>query len=262
MNALPDAGRRDSGDRPPSWLLALIEAPRALSEAASLIPARGMLRRLPPGDGHPVMTLPGFLASGVSMRPMRRYLRHWGYEAHCWSLGRNLGLTPERDLERLLDERLQSIHAESGRKVSLVGWSLGGLIARELARRQSNLVRSVIALGSPFGNPRATNAWRLYELMTGTRLDDESVRLRVSVLREPLADVPVTAIYSNSDAIVAASIAKLPAGDRVENIGIRTSHFGMGFHPAVLYVIADRLRQPPDDWRPFEIGGPCRLFYY
>ncbi len=251
----------ESEVRPPSWLLALVEAPRVLSEASSLLPARGLLRSLPPGDGHAVMTLPGFLASDRSMRLLRGYLRHWGYAAHPWSLGRNLGLSRERDIERLLDDRLRAIHAGSGGKVSLVGWSLGGLFAREMARRNTELVRTVITLGSPFGNPRATNAWRLYEVMTGTRLDDDAIRQRVGALREPVPGVPVSAIYSHSDAIVSASIARLPPGDQVENIGISTSHFGMGFNPAVLYAIADRLRQPPGQWRPFEIRGLGRLFY-
>ncbi len=91
---------------PPSLLLALIEAPRALSEASALIPMHPLLSSLPPGDGHAVMTLPGFLATDRSMRVMRRYMRRWGYDDQRWELGRNVGLTWQRDLEQLLDERL------------------------------------------------------------------------------------------------------------------------------------------------------------
>ncbi len=246
----------------PSWLWALLEAPRALSEATTLIPARSLLKGLPPGDGHPVMTLPGFLASDRSTRVLRRYIYHWGYDSFRWRLGRNLGPSRQGNFERMLDARLEKIYKETGRKVSLVGWSLGGLYAREMARRNPDIVRSVITLGSPHGNPKATNAWRLYEALSGIRVDDKMIQHRVQQLREPVGDVPVTAIFSKSDAIVSAKIAKLPPGKKVENIGISTSHIGMGFNPVVLYLIADRLRQPKDDWAPFEISGMRKIFYH
>ncbi|RLA30442.1 MAG: alpha/beta hydrolase [Gammaproteobacteria bacterium] len=246
----------------PSWLLALLEAPRALTEASSLIPAHSLLKSLAAGDGHAVMTLPGFLASDRSTRTLRRYMRNWGYDAHRWEQGRNLGPSRTHDVEGILDARLEDIFQQSGGKVTLVGWSLGGLFAREMARRNPQLVRSVITLGSPLGNPRATNAWRLYELVSGIKIDDEMIRQRVEKLRAPTIDVPITAIYSKTDAVVAWQIAKLPPGDRVENIGIATSHLGMGFNPAVLYAIADRLRQADEDWRPFEISGFRNIFYH
>lgn len=246
----------------PSWLLTLLEAPRALTEATALIPTRSLLRNLPPGDGHAVLVLPGFMASDRSTRTLRRYMRTWGYSSWRWDLGRNTGLTRYRDLERMLDDRLESIACQSGGKVSLVGWSLGGLLATEMARRSPELVRSVITLGSPLGDPRATNAWRLYELITGTSIDDESVKRRIDRLRGGLPNIPVTAIYSKSDAVVSWQIAKLPTGDRVDNIGIAASHFGMGFNPAVLYAVADRLRQPEDSWTPFEIRGLRNLFFH
>lgn len=251
-----------TGTRAPSLLLALLEAPRALTEASALLPARALLKKLPPGDGHGVMTLPGFLASDSSTRVMRRYMREWGYDAFRWDLGRNLGLTSERDLETLLDERLHWLFEASGGKVSLVGWSLGGLLAREMARRRPQLVRNVITLGSPLGDPRATNVWRLYEIMSGMGIDDEAIRARIEKVREPIEDVPVTAIYSRSDAVVSWQIAKLPDGDMTENIGINTSHFGMGFNPAVLFAIADRLRQAEGNWSPFEISGFRNLFFH
>jgi pimeloyl-ACP methyl ester carboxylesterase len=246
----------------PSWLLSLLEIPRALSEAASLIPTRSMLKKLPKGDGHPVITLPGFLASGRSMRTVRKHLRIWGYDAQCWNLGRNLGLTSERDLESLLDDRLHEVFDSSGEKVSLIGWSLGGLLAREVARRNPDLVRSVILLGSPIGDPKSTNVWRLYESVSGQKVDEEAIRRRVDSLRQPIDGVPMTAIYSLSDAVVSAQIAQLPPGPMVENVGVAASHLGMGFNPAVLYVIADRLKQHSDDWKQFEIDGFRNLFFH
>ena len=246
----------------PSWLLALFEAPRAIAEATSLIPANSMLNGLAPGDGHTVMTLPGFLATDRSTRILRRYLDAWGYDAKSWKLGRNLGPSFERNIEALLDDRLVRLFRRSRGKVSLVGWSLGGLFAHEMARRHPDMVRSVITLGSPLGNPRATNAWRLFEYVSGMDIDGEAIQQRIEVVRTPIQGVPVTAIYSKSDAVVSWQIAKLPAGDLVENVGIAASHFGMGFNPAVLYVIADRLRQSADSWQPFRISGFRNLFYH
>ena len=243
-------------------LLALLEAPRAITEASTLLPARSLLKNLPEGDGHAVMTLPGFLASDRSTRVLRRYIAEWGYDARRWEQGRNLGLSRQLDIERLLDERLHDLFERSGDKISLVGWSLGGLFAIEMARRNPQYVRSVIALGSPIGNPKATNAWWLHQTLSGIDIDDEAIQQRVQTLRDPLPEVPVTAIYSNSDAIVSSDIARLPPADNVENIGIRTSHLGMGFNPVVLYAIADRLRQPLDEWSPFDISRARRLFYH
>ena len=162
----------------------------------------------------------------------------------------------------MLDARLEKIYKETGRKVSLVGWSLGGLYAREMARRNPDIVRGVITLGSPHGDPKATNAWRIYEALSGISVDDSIITERVENLRDPVGAVPVTAIFSKSDAIVSAEIAKLPPGSMVENIGISTSHLGMGFNPLVLYLIADRLRQPKDEWMPFEISGFRNIFYH
>jgi pimeloyl-ACP methyl ester carboxylesterase len=208
------------------------------------------------------MTLPGFLATDRSTRVLRQYCNDWGYDSRPWDQGRNLGLSHSRDLEQVLDERLEELYRQSGRKVSLIGWSLGGLFAREMARRNPARVRSVITLGSPLGNPRATNAWRLYELLSGTSIDEDRIRNRVRALRHPLKNVPMTAIYSRSDAIVSSQISRLPAGKFVENIGTNMSHLGMGFNPAVLYAIADRLRQPEGCWQPFEIRGFRNLFFH
>ena len=112
------------------------------------------------------------------------------------------------------------------------------------------------------GDPKATNAWRIYEALSGISVDDQLITDRVEKFREPVGDVPVTAVFSKSDAIVSAEIARLPRGNKVENIGISTSHIGMGFNPVVLYLIADRLRQSQDDWMPFEISGFRNLFYH
>lgn len=247
--------------RPPSALLALTELPRAIAELGSLPFASGWLASAPRGDGHPVLVLPGFIASDTSTAILRRYLKKLGYDAHAWELGRNLGPRAiGREGEKLV-KRLRTIHELTGQKVSLVGWSLGGVMARLVARRTPDAVRQVISLGSPFtGNPRATNVWRTYQLLTGQRMDDAHT---VNQLREVAATpaVPTTAIYTRADGIVAWQNCVEAPGVETDNIEVRGSHCGLGVNPAVLYAVADRLAQPADDWKPFVRDGMKAMIY-
>src|SRR3954468_12181585 len=135
--------------RPPSLFLMLAEA-RGLFELNSSLLLSPLLLRAPKGDGHSVLALPGFLASDLSMAPMRRYLRELGYDTHAWEMGRNLGGISS--LRAALRDLLKRVHETSGRKVSIVGWSLGGVYARDLALQLPDMVRQVITLGSPFAN--------------------------------------------------------------------------------------------------------------
>ena len=146
--------------------------------------------------------------------------------------------------------RLEELHAQQGRRVSLIGWSLGGIYARELARRFPSLVRQVITLASPFRDVDATNVPRFLRTAATRRPlpDQEAMRARLST---PLP-VPSTAIYSRSDAIVAWQSCREDDGPLSENIEVASSHLGIGHHPIVLLTIADRLAQPEGAWRPFE----------
>lgn len=246
---------------PPSMLLALTELPRALAEFGTLMPAAPLLATAPRGDGHPVLVLPGFTTTDRSTAVLRRYLTSLGYDAHTWDLGRNLGPRAiGREGEKLLD-RLATIHTTTGRTVSLVGWSLGGVMARMVSRKVPEAVRQVISLGSPFaGSPRATNVWRAYELLTGQRIDDKHTReqLRESATPPP---VPSTAIWSREDGIVAWQNCVEPVSDISDNIEVHGSHCGLGVNPAVLYAVADRLAQPEGAWTPFNRAGLRALFY-
>src|SRR5256886_9520392 len=153
----PPAGRL----QPPGLGLLLAEVRGIFEFNASLL-LSPLLMRAPKGDGHPVLTLPGFLASDLSMAPMRRYLSELGYDSHAWRMGRNTGGLVR--MQTALLDRLKEIHTQTGRKVSVVGWSLGGIYARHLALQAPDKIRSVVTLGSPFGNDvRATNATRPYE---------------------------------------------------------------------------------------------------
>jgi pimeloyl-ACP methyl ester carboxylesterase len=233
---------------PPSPLLLALEG-RAPWEFASLVPALPFLGRAARGDGHPVLVMPGWLAGDASTRALRWFLRDRGYHAHAWRLGMNRGPTPE--VIAGLGERLHALHARHGRKVSLVGWSLGGIYARELARRLPGMVRQVITLASPFRDPNATTVQRLYRLgiirQPRTPDPDAEVRRR---LRTPLT-VPSSALYSKTDGIVAWQSCIDDPGPERENIAIRASHCGIGHHPAAMMVIADRLAQPEGTWHPY-----------
>lgn len=205
----------------PLWLA--LEGQRAFVEWLSYFPAeRLLLERAPRGDGHPVLVLPGFLAADDSTSVLRRYLKRLGYSAHPWLLGRNLGPSP-RLRERLV-ERAAELADRHGRKLSLVGWSLGGIYARQLAKRMPERVRQVITLASPFG-------------------------------ASPAPPVPATAIYSKTDGITHWPDCREPEGPERENIEVPGSHCGLGWNALALWVIADRLALGEGDWRPFGREG-------
>ena len=235
--------------RPPSKFLQLLEL-RAFREFGASLALLPLLRTAPRGDGHPVLVLPGLIASDTSTEPLRAYLADRGYDVHGWGLGRNLGLRP--GVETKMKARLREIHRESGRKVSIVGWSLGGVFAREIASAAPEAVRTVITLGSPIhGDPRSTNAWRVYELASGQSVDDPKLRRP----RDSAPPVPTTSIYSRSDGIVAWQCSVEPQTDYSESIEVIGSHCGLGVNASVLYAIADRLAQPEGEWKHFNRSG-------
>jgi pimeloyl-ACP methyl ester carboxylesterase len=237
--------------RRPSTLFALSEFPRALIELSSLPIAAPLLRQAPRGDGHPVLVLPGFVTSDRSTQLLRLYLEDLGYEAHGWELGRNLGPKAIGARGERLTRRLLAIHRATRSKVSLVGWSLGGVMARDLARQAPHAVRQVITMGSPFtGNPHASTVSGLYERLTGEVLDSEQMAERLAAGSLP-PPVPSTAIYSRSDGIVPWRNCVEPPSAQTDNIEVCGSHCGLGVNPAVLFAVADRLAQPEGGWLPF-----------
>ena len=251
------AGVAERRLRPPGLLLMLAEA-RSLFELNSSLMLSPLLLRAPKGDGHPVLTLPGFLASDLSMAPMRRYLAMLGYDTRAWNMGRNLGgVAAKRGALRDLVKR---IHETTGRKVSIVGWSLGGIYARDLALQVPEMVRSVITLGSPFANDvSATNATRLYEALSGEGIDD------IPEIREAIAGdlpVPATAIFSRTDGIVNWRTSVLRPSATAENIEVHlASHTGFGVNPAALWAVADRLAQGEGEFVHFDRSGPFAIAY-
>ena len=240
---------------PPSRELRWLEwrAPYELAAFVALLP---WLRLAPRGDGHPVLVLPGLAADDASTRPLRAFLRSHGWAAHGWGLGRNHG--PRPGVEAAMQQRLAALHERHGRKVSLIGWSLGGIFARELARRRPAQVRGVITLGSPFANPpQASHARHLYEALSGQKSGDYPGR---DLLHHP-PPVPSSAIYSRSDGVVAWQGCRERESPTTENIEVQGSHCGLGHHPAAVYAIADRLAQPQGQWQPFRRSGMRAMLY-
>jgi pimeloyl-ACP methyl ester carboxylesterase len=251
---------RGAGDtralRPPGLGMMLAEVRGLLEFNASLL-LSPLLMRAPKGDGHPVLTLPGFLASDLSMAPMRRYLRELGYDAQAWQMGRNTGGVAR--MRTALLDRLNAIHEASGRKVSLVGWSLGGIYARDLALQAPEKVRCVITLGTPSaGDIRATNARRLYEALSGEKIEESS---ELQAIAGDLS-VPVTSIYSRGDGVVNWRTCLVRPSATAENIEVHlASHTGLGVNAAALWAIADRLAQAEGEFRQFDRSGPFAIAY-
>ena len=243
--------------RPPSKALMLWEG-RAIHELGAFLGALPLLSLAPRGDGHPVLVLPGLVASDVSTRPLRAFLKSRGYAVSGWRQGRNLGL--REGVQHAMVDLVHELHDRHGGKVSLVGWSLGGLYARQLAKMMPGRVRSVVTLGSPFAaGPKATNAWRVYEMASGRRAEAEDARFGGSLASAP--PVPTTAIFSRTDGICAWQGCMEKTSATSESIEVESSHCGMGHHPAVVYAVADRLAQPEGQWRPFDRSGWRSVVY-
>ena len=230
--------------RRPAVALLAMEAPRAAAELASFAAFRPVLERAPKGDGHPVLVLPGLGGDDRSTVPMRSHLRRLGYAVHGWGLGTN---TISRRLVIGLGDRFAELYERHGRQpISLVGWSLGGIYAREIARARPVIVRQVITLGSPFrespGEESHPSAWirAMYPNLPRRTLNQGALA------------VPSTAIFSRTDGIVPWRASRDVTAARAESIEVVGSHVGLGHHPGVLWAVADRLAQPPGEWQPFE----------
>ena len=237
----------------PPLYLAGLEGWRSFFSATNLATERKYLNNLPKGDGHPVMVLPGFMAGDFSTVFIRYFLNQWGYAAKPWNLGLNLGLNKRRDVEARMSIELKKHFTETGRKVSLVGWSLGGTFARELARQHPEWVRSVICLGSPIGQDiSGALTAGMYQLISGNRFADPEFRNKIAQASKPVPKIPCTAIYSKSDGIVNWKIAQEIESNIAENIEVKSAHTGLGMNASVMYLLANRLRCEEGQWEKFD----------
>jgi hypothetical protein len=219
--------------RPPALTQLLREAGSLLVlRTRSMLPVRA--RRRGVGQGRPVMVIPGFLATDYSTVILRRTLQAAGYRAYGWKLGMNLGA--RADLLDRMGARLERV-ARHG-PVNLVGWSLGGLYARELAKMHPDKVARVITLGSPFsGDVRANHAWRLYELVNDHKVDSPPLEVRVH--EKP--PVPTIAFWSRQDGIVAPACARGKPDECDQAIELDCTHMGFMTADCALDAVLEAL---------------------
>lgn len=237
----------DPSGIPPHWFMLLLES-RAPFERASLRYLWNILRLAPRGDGHGVVVMPGFTGADGGLMPLRVFLRAQGFDPLPWGIGRNLGYVPGM-LERLV-ERIEALSVERGERVSLIGYSLGGLFAREAAKLAPDAVRNVVTLASPFGgSPKANHVWRIYERTCGHKLETVDTEARAALAFPP--PVPTTSIFSRSDGVINWRGCVQASGQLCENIEVISSHLGIANHPLVLYAAADRLSQLDRNWQRF-----------
>lgn len=233
----------------------MIEAPskarllaelRAAPEFFRYRAARASLPKPPRGDRHPAMVFPGLLASDRLTAPLRDCIAQAGYPVVGWELGVNLGL--RRGLLETMLTRVRIWSDRHDKKASLIGWSLGGLYAREIAKRIPTCVRQVITIGTPsVGSLRANNAWRLYEALNDHKVDNPPVE---TDLGEP-PPVPITSIYSTDEGIIPAEASILPPGENRESIAVAGSHLGLPWNPEAIRIVLDRLAQPEGEWKAY-----------
>lgn len=194
------------------------------------------LRKLPRGNKAPIILLPGYLAPEWTMEPMRRYLNWLGYDAHHWTLGINQG-NPERDHE-LMVPQVATLAAASGQPVALVGWSLGGTIAREVARIRPDIVSKVVTYGTPvIGGPKFTVGAGVY----GEEECNRIANLIDELDQDAPIEVPITAIFTRNDRTVAWPACIDRASKDVKHVEVNSSHASMGVDPDVWRIVAQRL---------------------
>lgn len=247
---------------PPSLCLFASELHRATFEMGTLIPSYPALISVPAGEAQPVMVLPGFGANDGSSLFLRRFIDRWGYTAYPWGQGLNLNPREVHNMTDViagiegllshLQESLQKISDEHGAKASLIGWSLGGVVAKMLAHRYPDLVRQLITLGTPHGDLRGVSVTHLYARMTGQMIGPEDLDLWASASGSAPTGTPSTAIWSAGDGFLGPETAWLDGGPLSENVRVPSSHVGFGVNPVVYAVIADRLAQRSEQWQPFK----------
>lgn len=212
-----------------------------LGEAAAFWPRRTDPAAVPVSrNPRPIMVLPGFGAHPVRMRPMVRALNQAGHRASDWGLGFNLGIDEVR--LQALTLKLERLAEREGAPVALVGWSLGGVFARELAKRAPHAAAMVISMGSPIsGDPRANNAWRLYQFVTGHAVDAPPVE--VDIAAKP--PVETVALWSPRDGIVSPRAAAGRPGERDRAIALRCRHLGFASDPEAIAAVLRVLDETP-----------------
>ncbi|MEM7019664.1 MAG: alpha/beta fold hydrolase [Pseudomonadota bacterium] len=240
----------------------LREGSLVLTELAALMVTAPFLAGAPRGDGHPILVLPGLMASDQSTEILRGFLTSRGYQSTPWGLGRNMGPTMSNLAARLGAKFEEAYSKNNHQKISLVGWSLGGVYARLLAHFYPDKVRNVITLGSPYrSSSHSASEHTQRQGSAGGPTEGYSIHDLRQLAGVAVDNIPTTSIFSRQDIVVPWQIATEPTGPFTENIEVSGSHFGFGFSPAVLFAIADRLAIAEGKWRPFRRKGWKRFVY-
>lgn len=230
--SLEDIARRRSRDyQPPAKALALREVAAWCDMRLKAIRTpRFEPTRAPGCERPPVLVLPGFLASDLSTKPFREALSARGWEVHGWGLGLNKGAC--RNMLAAVEELVDQIAGDG--KIVVIGWSFGGLYAREVAKLRPDKIERVITMGTPFsGDPRANNLWRTYEKVAGYPVDQTPFDVKLN--EKP--PVPTTALWSRGDGIVAAACARGLPGESDRRIQVNCSHIGYMTKASVLQKV-------------------------
>lgn len=236
----------------PNPLLIALEA-RAPVEGVLGLVASPILRRVPKGDGHPIVVLPPFGAADQFTYGLRSFLTNRGYDVYPWGHPEVLGL---HRLVHVAADRVQEVRRDSGRSVTLIGHSLGGVYAREVARFIPEDVRAVVTLGSPINDFKANHVWPMFEAASGTRVSSLPDEFATRMAEAP--PVPTTSIFSKTDGVVAWRSSIDRSDGQVENVEVIGSHIGLPSNPWALYIVGDRLAQPEGDWQRFHRPGVRR----
>lgn len=220
----------------PSLLLHLTEIPRAIFETL-----RGLFfvfthRYKSIGNGQRIVVVPGLITTDASTYLLRKFLSKLGFSVTGWGMGRNYGRMASLPI---LTKKIQRLHEESGQKIILIGWSMGGIFSREVAKKIPNAVKQVITIGSPFANVYAPNhAKWVFDLLN----KKESVDHKFATQLPKPANVPTLAIYSKLDGIVPWQACMETTEDATHrNQKVRSSHFGMGANPSVMQLVEENL---------------------
>jgi pimeloyl-ACP methyl ester carboxylesterase len=220
-------------------LFDILREVRAPFEFASIFLHVHALRKAPKGNGQAVMLVPGYMADDLSMRPLGKYLRYLGYDVYYTELGRNMGKV-NTDMLRL-GQRVKSISQQlAGEKITIIGWSLGGVLAREVARLYSEVIKEVLTLGTPIvGGPKFTSVGKRYAKLNNIDLDE--FELDVHQRNSIGLTQPITSIYSKSDGVVGWQASIDIYNSQANNIEVTGSHLGLGVNPKVWLIISDIL---------------------
>ena len=248
--------------RPPKLSHSISEIGRVVVELGSSFLLNPVLKGVPRGDGHTIIVIPGFMGADGSTSRLRKFLCDAGYNAIPWELGRNASEVRPASLEDFIEHRAiveDQVAAQAdrekrrtGRKVTIIGWSLGGLYAVGMAHRFPNLIRQVVTLGTPYGDPRGTALYSVMGRVYNNEVEVDEAMLRHWVdftYSRGTLKVPVLALFSESDGIVGAGIARCEGDpDYVTNMAVMASHVGFPFNPLVFAVIGNHLVEPHLRW--------------